>query len=182
MCSHPRCRSHPEAPPATWGVPCSVQPLLWGVLGGERAGATPGLAEGSLLVAPAAGAAPRGRARTRARRRLLPPGQPGATASSQPPRPGVSVCPSTPGFCERCCPCRWKAEPSSRASREPERHRQCVAGVPSVPRPKRDALGTSSFRPPRSRRLLTPSGTPCDTFRSALRVSDTLGRILLMMH
>lgn len=55
MWSHPRCRSHPEAPPATWGVPCSVQPLLWGVLGGERAGATPGLAEGSLLVAPAVG-------------------------------------------------------------------------------------------------------------------------------
>lgn len=146
-----------EAPPATRGVPCSVRATALGRPRGCTAAATPGLADGSLPTAPPAGQL-RVASLHHVRRPLLLPGQPGAAA---PPGPRVlvrwSVRPLLASV-RGVVPRRREAEPSaerlvsqSGAARRaaPSAH---AAGALSVPGPRSVALGTSPFRPPRSRR------------------------------
>lgn len=119
-----------EAPPATRGVPCSVRATALGRPRGCMAAATPGLADGSLPTAPPAGQL-RVASLHHVRRPLLLPGQPGAAAPPRAPRPGALVCPSTPGFRERCRPPPSGSRAFGGASREPERRSATGSAVSS---------------------------------------------------
>lgn len=104
-------------------------PLLWGVLGGARL--LPHLVWQTGACQPHL---PRGSFAWRACIRATPSPAPWPAwrrCPPRPPRPGALVCPSTPGFRERCRPPPSGSRAFGGASREPERRSATGSAVSS---------------------------------------------------